>query len=94
MSPPGVPQITVPDSVLHQQLGEETVLLHLATEHYYGLDEVGSRVWQLLREHRTLDPIVAALLNEYEVDETTLRGDLERLLDELADLGLIHLERA
>lgn len=92
MSPPE--QITVPSDVLHQQLGEETVLLHLGTENYYGLDEVGSRVWQLLREHRTVDPIVAALLREYEVDETTLRNDLERLLDELADLGLIHVERA
>lgn len=87
-------QIRVPSDVLHQQLGEETVLLHLGTENYYGLDEVGSRVWQLLREHRTVDPIVAALLREYEVDETTLRNDLERLLDELADLGLIHVERA
>jgi Coenzyme PQQ synthesis protein D (PqqD) len=94
VSPPEVSRITVPDAVLHQQLGEETVLLHLATERYYGLDEVGSRVWQLLQEHRTLDPIVGALLDEYDVDETTLRGDLERLLDELADLGLVHVERA
>lgn len=86
-------RITVPDRVLHQQLGEETVLLHLGTERYYGLDEVGSRLWQLLREHQTLDPIVAALLSEYEVEETTLRNDLERVLGELADLGLIHVER-
>ena len=94
MSPPGIPQITVPDGVLSQQLGEETVLLDLATEHYYGLDEIASRVWQLLREHRTVEPIVAEMLNEYEVDETTLRSDLERLLDELAGLGLIHVEGA
>jgi hypothetical protein len=92
VSPPR--QITVPDAVLHQQLEDEIVLLHLETEQYYGLDEVGSRVWQLLREHRTVDPIVAALLDEYEVDEATLRTDVERLLDELADLGLIHVERA
>lgn len=87
-------QITVPDAVLHQQLGEETVLLNLTTERYYGLDEVGTRVWQLLREHRTLDPVVAALLDEYDVDETALRTDIVRLLDELADLGLIRVERA
>lgn len=70
-------QITVPDAVLHQQLGEETVILHLGTERYYGLDEVGSRAWQLLRQHRTVDPVVAALLDEYDVDEATLRRDLE-----------------
>lgn len=47
---------------------------------------------QLLREHRTVDPIVAVLLDEYEVDETALRAEVERLLDELSDLGLIHIE--
>jgi hypothetical protein len=94
MSRPEVLQITVPDAVLHEQMGEETVLLHMGNEHYYGLDEVGSRFWQLLREHRTLDPIVAALLEEYEVDEATLRADLERLVDDLADTGLIRVERA
>jgi hypothetical protein len=75
-------------------MGEETVLLHMTNEQYYGLDEVGSRFWQLLREHQTLDPIVAALLDEYEIDEGTLRADLERLVDALADTGLIHVERA
>lgn len=88
-----IAHITVSDAVLHQQVGEETVLLNMTTEQYHGLDEVGSRVWQLLREHQTLDPIVAALLHEYEVDETALRADVERLLGELADLGLIHVER-
>lgn len=85
--------ITVAGDVLQQRLGEETVLLHLGTERYYGLDEVGSRFWQLLQEYQTLDPIVAALRREYEVDETALRGDLERLVDELAELGLIHVDR-
>jgi hypothetical protein len=94
VSPPEeISHITVSDAVLHQQVGEETVLLNMVTEQYHGLDEVGSRVWQLLREHRTVDPIVAALLQEYEVDDTALRADVERLLGELSDLGLIQIER-
>lgn len=87
-------EITIPDGVLHQQLDAETVLLELNTETYYGLDEVGTRVWQLLKDHRTVDPILAALMAEYEVDEMTLRGDVERLLGELAEVGLIQVERA
>ncbi|MGH9279926.1 MAG: PqqD family protein [Acidimicrobiales bacterium] len=93
MSPFEGTQITIPEGVLHQHLGAETVLLHLTTETYYGLDEVGSRVWQLLQEHDTVDPIVAALVSEYEVDEPALRADLERLLEQLAETGLIHVER-
>ncbi len=85
--------ITIPDEVLHQQLDAETVLLHLTTENYYGLDEVGSRVWQLLQEHGTTEPVVAAIVQEYDVDEATVRGDVDRLLGELADAGLIRRAR-
>lgn len=84
-------RITIPGGVLHQQLGAETVLLHLTTEQYYGLDEVASRVWQLLQEHDTVDPIVAIVTTEYEVDEQAFRADLERLVSRLADLGLIEI---
>ena len=82
--------IAIPDEVLHQQLDAETVLLHLDTETYYGLDEVGSRVWQLLQEHGSTEPVVAALVQEYDVDEATVRRDIDRLLGELADAGLIR----
>lgn len=84
-------KITIPDSVLHQELDAESVLLELTTETYYGLDDVGTRVWQLLNEHGNVDAIVTALLAEYEVGEATLRGDVERLLGELAGAGLIQL---
>jgi hypothetical protein len=87
-------EITIRDGVLHQQLDDETVLLELSTETYYGLDEVGTRVWQLLKDHRTIDPIVAALMAEYEVDEGTLRADVERLVGELAAVGLIQVKPA
>lgn len=87
-------RISISGAVLHQQLHAETVLLHLTAEHYYGLDEVGSRVWQLLDQGCSGASIVAALLEEYEVDETTLRADVTRLLEELLALGLIQVDSA
>ena len=84
-------RITIPDTVLYQELDSEAVLLSLDKQHYYGLDELGTRVWQLLLEHQSAAPVVAALLDEYEVDEPTLRGDVERLIRELAANGLIEL---
>ena len=86
-------RMTVPDAVLHQQIDADIVLLHLTTEQYYGLDEVGSRIWQLLKQHGSVDPIVAALVEEYDVNEEVLRSDVERLLSELVDAGLIEVER-
>jgi hypothetical protein len=74
---------------LHQELGGETVLLNLRSEQYFGLDEVGTRIWQLVTEGATAEAIVAQLLAEYDADEATIRGDVERLLQELAGAGLL-----
>lgn len=76
------------DDVLHQELAGETVLLNLKTEHYFGLDPVGTRIWQVLGETASAESVVLRLLDEYEVDEATLRADVERLIVELLKAGL------
>ena len=83
--------ITVPDTVLYEQIDSEVVLFSLSTQHYYGLDELGTRVWQLVLEPHTVASILAALAEEYEVDAVVLRRDVERLFGELAANGLIKL---
>ncbi len=82
-------RVSVPEYVLCQVLENESVLLNLETEHYYGLDEVGTRMWQLLDEHGDVGVVLERLLAEYDVDEATLRRDLTNLVDELAEEGLI-----
>lgn len=67
-------------------------MLNLASESYYGLDEVGTRVWQLLSETTSASAVVDALLDEYEVGTEQLRNDVERIVAELAKAGLISLE--
>ena len=42
--------IRISDNVLSQEVAGETVLLDLASESYFGLDEVGTRVWQMLKQ--------------------------------------------
>lgn len=85
-------QLTVSDNVLHQELGGETVLLNLDTEHYFGLDEVGTRIWQLLAERLAPGVIVGRLLDEYEAQEEQVRADVQRLVGELVAAGLILTE--
>ncbi len=77
------------DDVLHQELGGEVVLLNLKTEHYFGLDPVGARIWQVIGATQSAEAVVNQLLQEYEVSEAQLRGDVERLLGELAAAGLV-----
>ena len=75
--------------VLVQDLDGEAVLLNLNNGQYYGLDEVGFRMYQLLITSGSLDTTYAALLREYDIDPQQLRSDLQKLLDELLENGLV-----
>jgi hypothetical protein len=87
-------KIVIAPDVLFQELDDEVVLLNLNNEHYYGLDDVGTRLWQLLLEHGDPESAVTRMLAEYEVDEASLRNDVEILIAELERAGLVVVERA
>jgi hypothetical protein len=77
--------------VLFQVLGEDSVLLNLKSEHYFGLDRVGTRIWNLIAEHGRAEVALQQMLQEFEVTESTLRADFDRLLGELIEAGLIRI---
>ena len=83
--------ITISTDVLAQELAGETVLLDLASESYFGLDTVGTRIWQLLEQGRGQEEIVDTLLGEYDVERGVLERDVEELLGRLSDSGLITI---
>ena len=84
-------KITVPDGVLVQELQGESVLLNVNTENYYGLDEVGTRMWAVLKEAPSIANAIDTLLDEYEVERATLESDVSDLLAELLEKKLIEL---
>lgn len=84
-------RVTIPPDLLHQQVEGETVLLDLRGERYYSLDEVGTRIWALLAEHGHTETVCAHLMAMYEVDEETLRQDVQRFVFGLLDNGLINV---
>ena len=79
----------IPPNVIAREVGEETVILDLASGTYFGLDSVGARVWQLVGEGRSLGDICDVLLQEYEVDRATLVADVVRLAADLSARGLV-----
>jgi len=87
-------KVTIPEQVMARQVGEETVILDLASGTYFGLDPVGARIWQLLCEGRTLAEVCESMLAEYEVPRDEIERDLTDLLAVLADKELIKLESA
>ena len=84
-------KVTIPSQVMARTVGDETVILDLASGTYFGLDPIGARIWHLMSEGRTLGAICETLLDEYEVTRETLVGDVLRLTTELHTKSLVSL---
>jgi PqqD family protein of HPr-rel-A system len=82
-------RLAVHPSVISRELSGETVLLHLESGVYYGLDPVATRIWQLLQEGRTIADVCAAMAEEYDVEHDVVRQDVARLVGELRDRGIV-----
>jgi hypothetical protein len=85
-------KVKISDSVLSQQINNECVLLDMDSEQYFGLDDVGARMWQVLSEDGDTEKALATLLAEFDTDEKTLRQDLIKLITELGNEKLISIE--
>ncbi len=79
------------DEVLFQEVGGEAVLLNLASESYFGLNAVGTRIWALLGQNNSLQHAFEALCAEYEAEPAQLESDLLHLVDDMAKAGLVQL---
>lgn len=84
-----IPRIA-PD-VLFQEVGGEAVLLNLASERYFGLDAVGTRIWQLIEQNTPVADIVARIGDEFDAPGEAIERDVDVLLQQLVDAGLIAL---
>jgi hypothetical protein len=84
-------RVTVPDHVTSRDLDGELVLLNYDSETYFGLDEVGTRMWAVLQSAPTIEDAVVQLLEEFDVGEEQLRTDVEQLVGRLVDGGLVEL---
>jgi hypothetical protein len=85
-------RVVVPDTVLFRELDGESVLLNLKTESYLGLDTVGTRMWTVFTTQPTIQAAYEALLSEYDVAPEALRKDVETLLEQMIEHGLVELK--
>ncbi len=70
------------------------MLLNLSSEKYFGLDETGTRMWQLATTSPNIDTAYQELLAEYDVAPELLHDNLTKLLIELVDNGLLEVRPA
>jgi hypothetical protein len=84
-------RVVVPSHVLVRFLDKESVLLNIETERYFGLDETGTRMWQLVTAAPKIEVAYQQLLEEYDVQPELLRENLTDLLARLVENGLLQV---
>ena len=92
MSSPGLDaSLRIPDEVIFRELDGEAVVLNLDTGIYFGLDAVGTRIWRLLEERKSLRLVLDTLIDEYEAPADRLQRDLLAFVERLNGKGLLTL---
>lgn len=86
-------EVRVSDDVLFREVDCEAVILELGSGRYFGLDEVGQRIWSMLIRRRSLAEIVDALVAEYDAPAERIRADVAEFIDRLSTLELLIVER-
>ncbi|HQR73215.1 MAG TPA: PqqD family protein [Sulfurovum sp.] len=85
-------KITFSQSVFAQEVDGEMVLLDMESENYFGLDEVGTAIWQAMQEHEILHEVFEVLMEQYEVEAEVLQNDLSEFVEKLLESGLVKVE--
>ena len=86
-------KIIFSDTVFAQEVDGEMVLLDMESENYFGLDEVGTAIWQAMQEKETLQEVLEALLEQYEVEAEVLERDLSDFVTKLLESGLVEVKK-
>lgn len=92
MSEPNAVKLRIGEDVVFRIIGNEAVIQNVASRACFNLDEVGTRMWQLICDYRSTDDVIAVLLNEYDVEEDKLRRDLDKVVQQLIGNGLVETE--
>lgn len=77
------------DDAIANSVGGETVILHLGSGTYFGLDPIGSLLWEGIKAGQRPDEVCAKILEEYDAERETIERDLRTFIQELSSHGLV-----
>jgi hypothetical protein len=82
-------QIEICKDLVYQELDGEMVILDMHSGQYFGIDAVGSRIWQMLEEKVSPAAMINLLLEEYEIEADLCSQQVVAFLEELEKNNLI-----
>jgi hypothetical protein len=67
----------------------EIVMMSIDNSEYYGLDDIGSRIWELMENPILVDDLIGILLSEFEVEKNECISDTLDFLNNMTDKNLV-----
>ena len=83
--------LQVGEDAVFRDLDGEAVLLNLDTGIYFGLNKSGTRIWNLIAQHGSLQKVLDAMAEEYAASPPSLENDLLQLVSQLSEKGLVRV---
>jgi len=75
---------------MQARLDDELVMMSVERGSYYGLDPVGSKIWELLEEPLTVSELVSKLVDIYDVDQSVCERETIEFLESMQDEKLVE----
>ena len=80
------------EDIVANDIDDEKVMMNVEKGQYYGLDPIGSRVWELIERPIRVSELIDALAPKYDVDRETCERDVLAFLEELREDGILRVE--
>ena len=80
---------TIPPQVISREVGDDTVLLDLASGMYFGVDGVAKRIWESISQGLNLGETAELIASEYAVDSANAQTDVLEFVSDLLERGLL-----
>jgi len=81
------------EEIVASDIDGETVMMSVENGKYYGLDDIGSRIWELIERPIRISDLIDRLLERFDVDRETCEKDVLKFLNELNDDRILVVER-
>jgi hypothetical protein len=78
-------------NLLFNEIDGEVVMLSIENSEYYGMDKIGSRIWELIENPVSVNELIGTLMDEYEVTREQCTNDTTEFLEQLAEKKLISI---
>ena len=77
------------EEVASKVIDGEAIIINLANGVYYSMDKVGALIWDLLQAGCTLEEMILAVTDQYDVSREDAESNVRELVQELVQENLV-----